>query len=149
MAPVSVSWALPWSWLETRLRDYKMWSPWASALARPPHDPCPPYLLPPSLSFHLAPEPSNLAGKDKHKPCFPTPVELKTKRWFPGPGAGFQDGGEGGVVGGRMMCSARIEALGVRDWSIRLFGSSGSVFPLVHLQLQPGRGGLWLFHTPY
>lgn len=44
----------------------------------------PPQLLAPSLALFLAPEPSNLAGKDKHKPYVPTPMDLTAWQRFPG-----------------------------------------------------------------
>lgn len=47
-------------------------------------------LLPPCLVLLLAPEPSNLAGKDKHKPCVPTPMDLTTRQQFPGPSLDFR-----------------------------------------------------------
>lgn len=106
------------------------------------------FYLPPYHSIWLL-NPATWQEKININPASPPLWNSKQSDGFQGQGLDFRIGGEGGAVGGRMMCSARIGALGVRDWSIRLFGSSGSVFLLVHLQLQPGRGGLWLFHTPY
>lgn len=36
------------------------------------------------VGLPLAPEPRNLAGKDKYKPCGPTPMDLITRQRFPG-----------------------------------------------------------------
>lgn len=70
----------PESWLEMRLGDSKTYPHWglrscaASTISSTS-------LL---ISLLLAPEPSNLAGKDKCKPCVPTPMDLITRQQFPG-----------------------------------------------------------------
>lgn len=53
---------------------------------------CTTFTVAPASGFALllAPEPSNLAGKDKHKPCVPTPMDLITRQRFLGQRLGFR-----------------------------------------------------------
>ena len=70
-------------------------------------------LLPPRLAPLLAPEPSNLAGKDKHKSCVHAPVDLITRQWFPGQRLDFKIRGGGAGDG---MFARRVQSWSVFLW---------------------------------
>lgn len=76
---------VPLTWVEMKPGTPALAHPRASASAQPS-----PWLLPPCFALLLAPEPSNLAGKDKHKPCVPTPMDLITRQRFLGQRLGFR-----------------------------------------------------------
>lgn len=71
-------------------------------------------LLPPRLAPLLAPEPSNLAGKDKHKSCVHASVDLITRQWFPGQRLDFKIRGGGAGDG---MFARRVQSWSVFLWS--------------------------------